>query len=539
MPRAAHLLCSDPDRSGRRHHRHLAALPLSRRRLDGERRDQPARARRGRVADRPAASSCGRSTPTAPSPPRSWSELDGAGDLALLALLARHYRLENATLTTRGESPAGAGIAGSSALTIAVCGALARWTGGRRGSRASAAGGDERRVPDDSRADRRAGLSSGALRRHRVDRARRRRHPPRRARRRSARARAAHRPRLHRRAAQLRARTTGRSRSATSTAIATSSTASSGSATRRRRCATALERGDWDEVGRQIAIEWDNRKRLAPGVTTPAIDDLIARAIAAGATAAKVCGAGGGGCLFCYGPPAARAGDCRRAGRAAARGCSTTASRPKACGLDNLAIARILREIADLLEIKDDNPFKIRAYRNGADIVANHPHELATLDEAGLREIPGIGKDLAARIREIARDRRHRLPSRARRRVSADHPRPAASAGRRAEDRRDAVSRARHPHARRSRARGARRPDSRAARHGREEGSADPQGARRTEALRRPASAARRARRGGGARRATCASARRTPSSSRSAACGAAATPAATSTARLRRRPRR
>jgi galactokinase/mevalonate kinase-like predicted kinase len=69
----------------------------------------------------------------------------------------------------------------------------------------------------------------------------------------------------------------------------------------------ALERGDWDEVGRQIATEWENRKRLAPGVTTPAIDDLIARARAAGATAAKVCGAGGGGCLFCYGPPDRRA----------------------------------------------------------------------------------------------------------------------------------------------------------------------------------------------------------------------------------------
>ena len=70
--------------------------------------------------------------------------------------------------------------------------------------------------------------------------------------------------------------------------------------------------------------------------------------------------------------------------------------------MDNLAIARILREIADLLEIKDDNPFKIRAYRNGADIADNHPHELSLLDETGLREIPGIGKDLAARIREIA-----------------------------------------------------------------------------------------------------------------------------------------
>src|SRR5213078_2049864 len=58
-----------------------------------------------------------------------WSELYASSDLPLLSLLARHYRLENATLTTRGESPAGAGIAGSSALTIAVCGALARWHG--------------------------------------------------------------------------------------------------------------------------------------------------------------------------------------------------------------------------------------------------------------------------------------------------------------------------------------------------------------------------------------------------------------------------
>jgi len=68
----------------------------------------------------------------------------------------------------------------------------------------------------------------------------------------------------------------------------------------------ALVAGDWDAVGRHVADEWDNRKRLAPGVTTAAIEDLIARAKAAGATAAKVCGAGGGGCLFCYGPPSAR-----------------------------------------------------------------------------------------------------------------------------------------------------------------------------------------------------------------------------------------
>ena len=69
---------------------------------------------------------------------------------------------------------------------------------------------------------------------------------------------------------------------------------------------TALQRGDWDEVGRQIGIEWENRKGLAPGVTTPTIDDLMARAKAAGAMAGKVCGAGGGGCLICYGPAGSR-----------------------------------------------------------------------------------------------------------------------------------------------------------------------------------------------------------------------------------------
>src|SRR5262249_56364372 len=37
----------------------------------------------------------------------------------------------------------------------------------------------------------------------------------------------------------------------------------------------ALERGDWDQVGVQIANEWQNRQRLAPGVSTPDIDGLI------------------------------------------------------------------------------------------------------------------------------------------------------------------------------------------------------------------------------------------------------------------------
>lgn len=70
--------------------------------------------------------------------------------------------------------------------------------------------------------------------------------------------------------------------------------------------------------------------------------------------------------------------------------------------LDNRAIARVLLEIAMLLELKGENPFKIRAYRNGADVLANTAEAAAALDEAGLRAWPGIGKDLSVRIREIA-----------------------------------------------------------------------------------------------------------------------------------------
>jgi D-glycero-alpha-D-manno-heptose-7-phosphate kinase len=65
----------------------------------------------------------------------------------------------------------------------------------------------------------------------------------------------------------------------------------------------ALTRGDWDATAACLATEWENRKRLAPGVTTPAIESLIARATAAGGRAAKVCGAGGGGCMFVLAEP--------------------------------------------------------------------------------------------------------------------------------------------------------------------------------------------------------------------------------------------
>jgi D-glycero-alpha-D-manno-heptose-7-phosphate kinase len=238
---------------------------------------------------------------------KHWSELNDSNELSLLALLARHYRLENATLTTRGESPAGAGIAGSSALTIAVCGALARWTQAPTEAEhllqvAMNVECQTIRVP--------TGVQD-------------------------------YRPALYGGIAAIELGVTGVSRAAVDvdpreleqrivlayTGAPRNSGTNNWDITKRHMdgdrhifdcferirdtavaMRAALERGDWDQVGRQTAIEWDNRKRLAPGVTTGTIDDLIARAAAAGATAAKVCGAGGGGCLFCYGPPRARAG---------------------------------------------------------------------------------------------------------------------------------------------------------------------------------------------------------------------------------------
>src|SRR5881392_3875358 len=69
--------------------------------------------------------------------------------------------------------------------------------------------------------------------------------------------------------------------------------------------------------------------------------------------------------------------------------------------LDNLAIARVLGEIGDLLEIKNENPFKIRAYRNAADTIAHLGEPLAALSSADRLSIPGIGKDLASKIAEL------------------------------------------------------------------------------------------------------------------------------------------
>ena len=67
------------------------------------------------------------------------------------------------------------------------------------------------------------------------------------------------------------------------------------------RLRAALLENDWYCVGEILKVAFPHRKRLSPMITTPHMDDLIEVALSHGAIAAKVCGAGGGGCIafFC------------------------------------------------------------------------------------------------------------------------------------------------------------------------------------------------------------------------------------------------
>lgn len=231
-----------------------------------------------------------------------WQSLDTSGPLPLVARLVHYFKVSGADIITRSESPFGAGIAGSSALNVAIAGGLAAWTEreiaaeallaiamnveaqvinvptGAQDYRPAYYGGVSavklsidgvRRVPLDldpadlqarlvlayTKASRNSGINNWDVMKRHID--------------------------------------------GDQEVIA--------SFARIRDIAVAmrdaLTQGDWPEVGRQLRLEWDNRKRLAPGVTTPEIDRMLAAAIEAGATGGKVCGAGGGGCLFCLAEP--------------------------------------------------------------------------------------------------------------------------------------------------------------------------------------------------------------------------------------------
>jgi len=63
------------------------------------------------------------------------------------------------------------------------------------------------------------------------------------------------------------------------------------------RMREALLTGDWKDVAELLSLEWENRKHNFKGISTPTIDSMIEQSQKHGTVAAKVCGAGGGGCV--------------------------------------------------------------------------------------------------------------------------------------------------------------------------------------------------------------------------------------------------
>jgi D-glycero-alpha-D-manno-heptose-7-phosphate kinase len=229
----------------------------------------------------------------------------GVDRLALVARLAKHFGLSGVTITTRSESPVGAGLGGSSALNVALIAALSAWRGKRLDDEAllTLAMNVEAQVIDvptgvqDYRPALYGGVSAVEL-----DVTGVRRRP------------------LATDVAELNRRLvvayTGATRNSGINNWEMTKRHIDGDADVQRafgqiaaiaaRMRVALEQQDWDAAGRHLADEWENRKRLAPGVTTHAIDALLDGARRAGAVAGKVCGAGGGGCLFVLIDPATR-----------------------------------------------------------------------------------------------------------------------------------------------------------------------------------------------------------------------------------------
>ena len=73
--------------------------------------------------------------------------------------------------------------------------------------------------------------------------------------------------------------------------------------------------------------------------------------------------------------------------------------------MTNQKIADVFRRLADLMELREDNPFKIRAYRTAAETIEDTETPLAELVEAGgvsrLRQLPGIGSAISQKIVDL------------------------------------------------------------------------------------------------------------------------------------------
>jgi D-glycero-alpha-D-manno-heptose-7-phosphate kinase len=232
----------------------------------------------------------------------NWRELRDNHELRLIGRLLHYFQADGLELHTRSASPVGAGIAGSSALNIAMCGALVAWSGQPRSDadimqiamNVEAQAIDVPTGVQDYRPALYGGVSAVELG---VDGVRRVALPV----------------NAHELQRRLVLAYTGATRNSGINNWEVTKRHIDGDAEVQRRFGRirdiagamrdALERADWAEVGRQIAEEWENRQGLAPGVTTPEIDAILAAARGAGARGGKVCGAGGGGCLFALGDP--------------------------------------------------------------------------------------------------------------------------------------------------------------------------------------------------------------------------------------------
>jgi DNA polymerase (family 10) len=73
--------------------------------------------------------------------------------------------------------------------------------------------------------------------------------------------------------------------------------------------------------------------------------------------------------------------------------------------MTNLEIAAVFRRLADLLDLHDENVFKIRSYRNAADTIEDHPTPLAEMYAAGgvaaLQTLPGVGSAISQKIADL------------------------------------------------------------------------------------------------------------------------------------------
>jgi DNA polymerase (family 10) len=90
--------------------------------------------------------------------------------------------------------------------------------------------------------------------------------------------------------------------------------------------------------------------------------------------------------------------------------------------MENPEVAQVLEEIADLLEIQGADPYRVRAYRSAARTVRDQPEPLADFlrkSDRRLEDLPGIGADLAGKIRTILQTGTHPLLAELRRQVPA------------------------------------------------------------------------------------------------------------------------